>query len=218
MKALNNKNFLYIIISIVLATILWMVLSNNINPLVHERISVPIEIRIDSELSDAGRSFSLPTENQKVIINYYVRRDDVGKVSVNDITAYVGITYDKEKVYVTVDDMAHKSIKVSYNIKGRLASENLAVAYVSVEPNELFVNGPATEVDKVSKIAFDVDISGKDQNFTGNARPIMYDANGNSILKDLTPASIKEGNKSSPHRSRGLKRYPLSTTLSFSSN
>ena len=96
------------------------------------------------------------------------------------------ITYDKEQVYVTVEDMAHKSIKVTYNIKGRLASENLAVAYVSVEPSEVFVNGPATEVDKVTKIAFDIDISGKDQNFTGNARPLMYDSEGNSLSKDLT--------------------------------
>lgn len=210
MKAINNKNFLYIIFSVLSAIIIWMILANNINPLVHERVSIPIEIRVDSELSDAGRSFTLPIDNQKVVADYFVRHDDVGKVSANDITAYVNIqkdessfvdikyqyndkrnlmhaiSFDKEQVYVSVEDMAHKSIKVTYNIKGRLASENLAVAYVSVEPSEVFLNGPATEVDKVTKIAFDIDVSGKDQNFTGNARPLMYDAEGNSISKDLT--------------------------------
>ena len=209
----KNKNILLVLISFILATVIWMILSNNINPLVHERVSVPIEIRVDSELSDAGRSFSLPTENQRVTIDYYVRQDDVGKVSANDITAYVNIledvsdfvdinyvyddkrklmhnlSFDKEKVYVTVDDMAHKSLKVSYTLKGRLANENLAVAYVSVEPSELFVNGPATEVDKVSKISFEIDVSGKDQNYTGNARPLIFDANGNLLTKDLTLSS-----------------------------
>ena len=209
----KNKNILLALISFILATVIWMILSNNINPLIHERVSVPIEIRVDSELSDAGRSFSLPTENQRVTIDYYVRQDDVGKVSANDITAYVNIledvsdfvdinyvyddkrklmhnlSFDKEKVYVTVDDMAHKSLKVSYTLKGRLANENLAVAYVSVEPNELFVNGPATEVDKVSKISFEIDVSGKDQNYTGNARPLIFDANGNLLTKDLTLSS-----------------------------
>ena len=210
MKTVSNKNFLFVILSVLSATIIWMLLANNINPLVHERVSIPIEIRVDSELSDAGRSFTLPIDNQKVVLDYFVRQDDIGKVTANDITAYVNIqkdessfvdikyqfndkrnlmhaiTYDKEQVYVTVEDMAHKSIKVTYNIKGRLASENLAVAYVSVEPSEVFVNGPATEVDKVTKIAFDIDISGKDQNFTGNARPLMYDSEGNSLSKDLT--------------------------------
>lgn len=209
----KNKNILLVLISFILATVIWMILSNNINPLIHERVSVPIEIRVDSELSDAGRSFSLPTENQRVTIDYYVRQDDVGKVSANDITAYVNIledvsdfvdinyvyddkrklmhnlSFDKEKVYVTVDDMAHKSLKVSYTLKGRLANENLAVAYVSVEPSELFVNGPATEVDKVSKISFEIDVSGKDQNYTGNARPLIIDANGNLLTKDLTLSS-----------------------------
>ena len=209
----KNKNILLVLISFILATVIWMILSNNINPLIHERVSVPIEIRVDSELSDAGRSFSLPTENQRVTIDYYVRQDDVGKVSANDITAYVNIledvsdfvdinyvyddkrklmhnlSFDKEKVYVTVDDMAHKSLKVSYTLKGRLANENLAVAYVSVEPSELFVNGPATEVDKVSKISFEIDVSGKDQNYTGNARPLIFDANGNLLTKDLTLSS-----------------------------
>ena len=210
MKTVSNKNFLFVILSVLSATIIWMLLANNINPLVHERVSIPIEIRVDSELSDAGRSFTLPIDNQKVVLDYFVRQDDIGKVTANDITAYVNIqkdessfvdikyqfndkrnlmhaiTYDKEQVYVTVEDMAHKSIKVTYNIKGRLASENLAVAYVSVEPSEVFVNGPATEVDKVTKIAFDIDISGNDQNFTGNARPLMYDSEGNSLSKDLT--------------------------------
>lgn len=210
MKTVSNKNFLFVILSVLSATIIWMLLANNINPLVHERVSIPIEIRVDSELSDAGRSFTLPIDNQKVVLDYFVRQDDIGKVTANDISAYVNIqkdessfvdikyqfndkrnlmhaiTYDKEQVYVTVEDMAHKSIKVTYNIKGRLASENLAVAYVSVEPSEVFVNGPATEVDKVTKIAFDIDISGKDQNFTGNARPLMYDSEGNSLSKDLT--------------------------------
>ena len=210
MKTVSNKNFLFVILSVLSATIIWMLLANNINPLVHERVSIPIEIRVDSELSDAGRSFTLPIDNQKVVLDYFVRQDDIGKVTANDITAYVNIqkdessfvdikyqfndkrnlmhaiTYDKEQVYVTVEDMAHKSIKVTYNIKGRLASENLAVAYVSVEPSEVFVNGPATEVDKVTKIAFDIDISGKDQNFTGNARPLIYDSEGNSLSKDLT--------------------------------
>lgn len=210
MKVSKNKNFLLVLLSFVLATAIWMVLSNNINPLVHERVSIPIEIRVDSELSDAGRSFSLPTENQRVTIDYYVRQDDVGQVTANDITAYVNIlddvsdfvdinyvyddkrkimhnlSFDKEKVYVTVDDMAHKSLRVSYTLKGRLANENLAVAYVSVEPNEIFVNGPATEVDKVNKISFEIDVSGKDQNYTGNAKPLMYDENGTLLTKDLT--------------------------------
>ena len=205
MKKVSNKNFLFVILSILSATIIWMLLANNINPLVHERVSIPIEIRVDSELSDAGRSFTLPIDNQKVVLDYFVRQDDIGKVTAyvniqKDESSFVdikyqfndkrnlmhAITYDKEQVYVTVEDMAHKSIKVTYNIKGRLASENLAVAYVSVEPSEVFVNGPATEVDKVTKIAFDIDISGKDQNFTGNARPLMYDSEGNSLSKDLT--------------------------------
>ena len=209
----SNGNILLVILSFIIAAIIWITISNNINPLVHESLSIPIEMRVDDELLDSGRSFSLPTDNQRLLVTYDVRKDDVGKITQDDMSAYVNVvddvsdyldinmsfndkrklmhrvTYDKEQVLLTVDDMAHKSFKLSYTTRGRLANENLAVSYVSLEPNEIFVNGSATEVAKVNKISIDIDVSGREQNFTGIGKPIIYDSNGKVISNNLTLSS-----------------------------
>ena len=59
MKKVSNKNFLFVILSILSATIIWMLLANNINPLVHERVSIPIEIRVDSEATQTMKKEKL---------------------------------------------------------------------------------------------------------------------------------------------------------------
>lgn len=202
-KMLNNLGLK--ILSILLAFSVWFMVVNISNPEVTRSKDVTLEIENAQVLTDARRAYEISGKSV-VTISYDVRTKDEYQVRSSDFRAYVDLAelYDvtgsvqvqvevlnnkdliqnvKAKpgvIQVKTEEIQTKRFELAVSTSGTTASE-YALSNIALSPEYITVEGPISKVGQISHVGIEINVDGLDQDTSGTAKPVFYDANGNSL-------------------------------------
>lgn len=190
------------ILSVLLAVVLWVYVSNELNPTKNREFkAIPVETRGVGQnlaVSELPGSVSVRVQgNQNVIAELDVRAIevfvDLSKVSPGKVMVPVQVRVPSgikvmdlrpQQVSVKLEQMAEKQVPV--NARYTDASEkNYKVLTVRTKPDEVIVRGPASVIDTVNYVAVDIKLKNRFQSF-GETLPVkVKDETGNSLEERL---------------------------------
>ncbi len=202
-----RKNKLLKLASLLIALGIWLMVVNISDPEIKSSVSSNIDVDYGESLTNLDKYYSLDSSTAKV--TFKVRTNQRTRVSASDFRVYVDmrdysitgalpvyVTVDDRikdlvsdvsvapvVVHATTEDMLEKSFDIEPNIVGT-PYEGFAAGTASYTPSHVTVYGPNSEIGKISRIGFNVNIEGASSNVWGTAEFIYYDANDNEITPD----------------------------------
>lgn len=200
-------NKLLKLISIAIAFGIWLMVVNVSNPEMKSSISSSIEVDYGESLTNLDKYYSLDTYNAKV--SFSVRTNQRTSVSSADFRVYVDmrdysitgalpvyvtvddrvkdivsdVTVSPLVVHATTEDMQEKTFDLEPNVIGA-PSDGFAAGEVNYSPSHVTLYGPNSEIGKISRIGFNVNVSDASSDVWGTADFIYYDANDNEVSPD----------------------------------
>ena len=207
---INNffkKNKLLKLASFIIAIGIWLMVVNISDPEIKSSVSTNIDVDYGESLTNLDKYYSLDNYNAKV--SFSVRTNQRTRVSASDFRVYVDMrdysitgalpvyvsVDDRIKdlvsdvsvsplvVHATTEDMQEKTFDIVPNMVGT-PYEGFAAGEVNYSPSHITIYGPNSEIGKISRIGFNVNIEGASSNVWGTADFIYYDANDNEITPD----------------------------------
>jgi YbbR domain-containing protein len=197
MERLPKKNLTAKIVALIMAVILWVYVMNEQNPLVETSMEVPLEVR---NLSSAVMATDIP---EVVRVKVRGSRALIMGLGQKDIKAYIdlkGLGDGRNTLSVAANIPANiELMEVSPNsinfrldtivsreipIEARLGGAAVpggAVDRISYSSPKVTVKGPSEIVDTVVKAVVDVDVSGKNTDFTMDGPIILLDARNKKV-------------------------------------
>ncbi|MDO4961039.1 MAG: CdaR family protein [Eubacteriales bacterium] len=196
------------LISFGIAVLVWIMVVNISNPEIRTSVGTDIGIDYGETLTKLDKYYSL--DNQSARVSYTVRTNARNQISSSDFNVYVDMrdysitgalpvyvtVNDKVKdlvsdvsvtplvVHATTQDMIEKPFDLTVNIVGEPGT-GYAVAPVDFTPSRVTLYGPDSEIGKISRIGFDIDVEGSVDSIWGTAEFVYYDANDNPISPDV---------------------------------
>jgi YbbR domain-containing protein len=194
------------IVSVAIAILLWLYVSNTANPFQTITIyNVPITIENEDYLQENG--FTLKNSYSSTInVTIRGRKEAISKVKATDFETTLDFSQVKsindKKLYLTPPVCSYKDITiVSYSptaIDLKLARNKSAVFNVELNKNismkpgyvllnttmssdNVTINGEETLIDSVDKIKADLEVKDLDRNMTQQVKCKVYDKAGNEI-------------------------------------
>lgn len=192
------------LLSLLIAIIFWITIINTQDPLEKRTFSgIPVTLINQAAVTEREK---IPEVISGDVIDVVVegKRTELDNLTKADFRATADLTeisfMDAVQVRVTLpnhpnvtvinngenmlklifDDYVTKKYSFRVNITGE-AGANCFVGDALASPNIIQVSGAKTVLDKVSEIVLDVDVSGKDSDFTTTAIPLVYGVNGELI-------------------------------------
>ncbi len=214
-KLLNNLSLK--ILSIFLAFFVWLVVVNVSNPVITASKEVTLEILNEQILTGAGKTYEISGKGTTTV-SYQVHTRDSYLIKASDFKATVDLAnlYSVTgSVPVTVEIVNNKDLLVSAEAKPgvvRVETEDLqektfelristtgsesdgyVLTGISLEPAEVTVKGPTSQVGLISYVGVSLSKDNLDSGISGVTAPIFYDANGNQItLSDRITVNTEE--------------------------
>ncbi|MBH1940374.1 hypothetical protein I5677_05620 [Mobilitalea sibirica] len=209
MKDKLTRNIGLKILSILLASVLWLVITNVDDPVVPKEFrNVEVEIINEDAIHALNEEYEV-IEGDTIDFTVRARRSirdelteddfvvtaDFENLSVVD-SVPISITCPKYKGEVEIteglpkhmkisrEELVDKTVKVDVIAKGEPA-EGYVVGETSVSPIFITVTGPKARVDRISKVVAEADVTGASRTFTRISEPIALDEEGNPIESKL---------------------------------
>ena len=202
-----KHNKLLKLISIAIAFGIWLMVVNVSNPEMKSSVSSSIEVDYGESLTNLDKYYNLDTYNAKV--SFSVRTNQRTSVSSADFRVYVDmrdysitgaipvyVTVDDRVkdivsdvnvtplvVHATTEDMQEKTFDLEPSVVGSPA-DGFAAGKVNYSPSHVTLFGPDSEIGKISRIGFNINVSDASSDVWGTADFIYYDANNNEISPD----------------------------------
>ena len=197
MDRLPKKNLTAKVIALIMAIILWVYVMNEQNPLVETSMEIPLEVR---NLSSSVMATDIPevvrvkVRGPRAIIVGLVQKDIKAYLDLkgledgrNSLTVTTNIPGNVELVEVSpsdinfrLDTIVSRQVPVEAKITGTPATGGV-VAKISYSSTTVSVRGPSEVVDTVVKAMVDVDISGKNTDFTTTGPITLLDARNKKV-------------------------------------
>lgn len=205
MKEKLTRNIGLKILSVILAAILWLVITNVDDP-IETRTLRDIEVDIINEdvINSLDQTYKI-IEGDKIDFTYAARRSVADSLSKSDfkVTAdfaklsrvyavAIEITcprYGDEVVItnmsnptmvVELEDLEQKNFMVSINIVGKTA-EGYVVGEKTARPNIIQVEGPKSKIERIAKIAVDIEVYEERESYQTMGLPKALDEEGEVI-------------------------------------
>ena len=206
-KNFFKKNKLLKLASLLIAIGIWLMVVNISDPEIKSSVSSNIDIDYEESLTNLDKYYSLDSYTAKV--SFKVRTNQRTRVSSSDFRVYVDmrdysitgalpvyvtiddrikdivsdVTVSPLVVHATTEDMQEKTFDIVPNIVGT-PYEGFAAGQINYTPSHVTIYGPNSEIGKISRIGFNVNIEGAASNVWGTAEFVYYDANDNEITPD----------------------------------
>jgi len=204
MKEMLTRNIGLKILSIILAAILWLVITNLDDPVTTKTFNnVPVETLNVDEITDLGQVYNI-LEGKTINFTVAARRKIADTLTVSDfsVTADFSKLSDVNAVTikincpryaggVTVTDGLYQVMKIN---REELTKKNFNVNVVQKgEPAEgyyvaektttkiIVVSGPKTKIESIDQIVVNVDVSEEAGSFRTTEEPKALDKEGNEI-------------------------------------
>lgn len=197
MDRLPKKNLTAKIIALIMAIILWVYVMNEQNPLVETSMEIPLEVR---NLSSSVMATDIPeivrvkVRGPRALIVGLGQKDIKAYIDLkglgdgrNSLTVTANIPLNVELVEVSpsdinfrLDTIVSRQVPVEAKVTGTAAPGGVVAKITYSSPN-VTVKGPSEIVDTVVKAMVDVDISGKNTDFTTNGPITLLDARNKKV-------------------------------------
>ena len=217
MKEKLTNNIGLKLLSLMLATLLWLVVINSQDP-VETRIFEDIPVTIINEDSLTAKD-KIPevVEGDKVSVSVEARRSICDKLTKNDIVAVA----DFEKISVTdavpidisvkgytnheveivrgmnqvmklrLEDSMTKDFRVKISTTGQ-TKEGYVIGDMVASPNMITLTGSSTQISKIKEVVLVVDVDGISKDSLSTGVPVIYDMNGDVVSSGKVTMSTNE--------------------------
>lgn len=211
MKEKLTRNIGLKILSIILAGILWLVITNIDDPIAqHKFHNVPVEVLNAEAITSQGKLYDI-LEGETVDFTVEARRSIADNLTVNDFRVTADFEHLSDVNAVTIDitcpgygdevvttegkyqtmkvslePYSEKSFKVDIKQKGDVA-EGYFIEEKTASPNMIKVSGPKSRVDRITDLVVEADVTGAKGSFHITGVPKVLDADGVEIdVSNLT--------------------------------
>ncbi len=206
----NNSKIVTLLISFLLALLLWVYANNDSDNMVYSKIEdIPIVLTNTSILEQNDFIISVSTDNidsMKIygkgsLVKSLDNKNIQASVDLKDISSegtytlninIKGVPNDvtivdqnPNTIKVTVDKIGNKSLSVPVIKSTGQVKEGYSVLSLSSEVEDVNISGPSDSVDKVEAIMGNVDVTNKSGDFSSPATLYAVDAN-NKKIEDVT--------------------------------
>ena len=205
MKEKLTRNLGTTILSFFLSVILWLMITNLEDPVVpREFKDVPVTLLNRRVIESAQETFDI-TENETINFTVRARRSIRDKLTKEDfrVTANLehlnefdvvdikieSLDYEDEikitegddlKLSIVREKVFEDSFRVDVIEKGEV-SDDYVIGDITLDHNMIFVSGPKSRVDRIDKVAVEVDVDNASGQIYRRANPKAYDEEGNEI-------------------------------------
>ncbi|MDR3592155.1 MAG: CdaR family protein [Negativicutes bacterium] len=197
MDRTQGKNITAKILAIILASVLWLYVTNEQNPPVETSLAVPLETRnvvsplvvVDTPDSvrvkvRGSRSMIAGLQAQDVSAVLDMRGLGEGrhyaKVAVQVPLSLELLEVSPDKVQVRLDTVVSRKLPVEIRLSGTAAT-GTAVARVLATPEQVTIEGPRSTVDSADKILLPLDLSGRNADFSVGVIPVVVNREGKEV-------------------------------------
>ena len=211
----NNSKIVTLLISFLLALLLWVYANNDSDNMVYSKIEgIPIVLTNTSILEQNDFIISVSTDNidsMKIygkgsLVKSLDNKNIQASVDLKDISSegtytlninIKGVPNDvtivdqnPNTIKVTVDKIGNKSLSVPVIKSTGQVKDGYSVLSLSSEVEDVNISGPSDSVDKVEAIMGNVDVTNKSDDFSSPATLYAVDENNKKIADvTLSPAT-----------------------------
>lgn len=203
MKEKLTKNLGMKILSLILATLLWIVIVNIDDPTTTRTFrDIVVDIQHEESIKSLNKVYEV-LEGNTVDVTVKAKRSVLDTIRVTDIKAVadlsnlsytyaVPITVSCAKpveqltlgkvstLKVALEDIDTKQFKITIVPKGT-EEEGYLIGTIKAKPNIIQVSGAKSQIARIDQIRVDIDVSNASEDFTAKGEPKAYDADGRSI-------------------------------------
>lgn len=206
MKEKLTKNIGLKILSVILAALMWLVITNVNDPVQYKVFNdVPVIIKNEELIKTENQSYDI-VEGETVDFKVAARRSVIENISASDFYVEadfahlsnvnsVNITItpkrykdeieivdkgDVQHMIISIEKLSSKQIKVNIVEKGKVA-EGYYIGAKKASPVMIEVSGPESKVDKIKQITVEANVEGASKTIYQLLEPHALDEEGNEI-------------------------------------
>ena len=205
----KNVNIGYVVGSIVLAFLLWLIVANISDAqTTREIINIPVTQLNGDVLEEldkvydvaSGDTVDIVIKGRRSLVETLGRDDfvataDLANMSITNAVPievslknsnnakYLDITCINSTMQLNLEEKVIVQLPVKVNMNGE-TKEGFAVGENSCSPSFVTIEGPKSAVDKITDVFVSIDVSGKKADFISNVELGIYDAYGEQIKND----------------------------------
>lgn len=205
--------------SLVLAALLWILITNINDPVMPIRFSnIPVTLRNMNKITDDGKVYEVLDDTDVIgVVTIYAPRSVVDSLSRDNIIATadfenyttvdgqyrIGINLSTNKysgqiesisgsidtVKLSVEERSYKTLRLTATTSGTLP-DGYIIGDTTTEVNQIRITGPTSVVSNVSSASVNVEVTGYTSNIGTVAEVKLFDENGEEVKKDNIQLSI----------------------------
>ncbi len=215
-----TENFSIKMLSLVIAFVAWLIVTNIIDPMLSGFISVPVIIENEDYIFNQNKTYNI-LDSRVIRVNYKVKSTFQNSIRQNDFRVYVDLKeYDERgllpvhidtqngiennisniepepsSLRIELSDVSRSEFEVQYELSGNV-SEGHGVGSVILSPNIVYVSGGSEAISKINKVSINIPINNREETFSGVADVKIFDSEGNEMSHDGYAFSASEINYS----------------------
>lgn len=202
----NLKNNLGLkLLAFLFAFLLWLIVVNIDDPVMSKTFSnIPVVVEHSEILTEQNKTYQIVDNTQNVSVVVSAKRRTLSKIKAEDII----VTADIKEMYlnsqiplevtvsgyegsceavtnprnlqVQIEDNISKTTYITPVPKGQVRS-GYVLGNLTADPETVTINGPESLVEKISKVAAEVSVSGLAKDTVLDSELVLYDENNNVI-------------------------------------
>ena len=197
MSKLSGKNVLTKVLALILATILWLYVTNEQNPSVEISYQVPLEVRNLAEdvvVLDAPETVKIKLRGPRSVIAGIQGQDLKAYVDLKGLSdgkhtiqvalmvphAMETVEVNPDKVTLRLDKIITKQLPVEIRMSGELPN-GLVVTKFTPSAERVSVEGPKTTLDTASKVVGSIDAKGHAASFSTEVQLAVINSEGQAV-------------------------------------
>lgn len=202
-KSIFMNNFLYKLLSLGIAVMIWLIIINVADPVTTRNFSgLEVNIINQSAITSINQVYEV-VEGQTVDFTVRGKTSVINNLNISDFSASADLSKlspvfaadivvkcDKAEnieidtknrmLIVKLEDVATKNMQVTVDTVGEVA-DGYYVDDFEIKPNIITVSGGKSKVERVYSVKVDVDVSGAKNDFSSDAVLVAYDEDGNKL-------------------------------------
>lgn len=211
---MDKNKLINLTLSLFAAILAWLVIFNISDSVVSVNRTIDINVKNEQSLLNKKLDYSLRTT--KAQITFKARSQDIGTIRDSDFNAYVDleqltsnniaqvyvdILNDKENaitdlkvepsiIHIDTEEIQSKQIEIDIIYDGE-PKNNFSISNVALDNNSVSLEGPASEVGRVSTAEININTAGIESDMSGTADITFRDSSGNTVeFSDKTSSNI----------------------------
>ncbi|MCE5287484.1 MAG: hypothetical protein LLG02_16795 [Pelosinus sp.] len=208
MDRMPGKNVLAKVFALILATVLWLYVTNEQNPSVEVSYQVPLEVlnlAEDAVVQDAPEIVKVKLKGPRNLIAGIHTQDVKAYIDVKGLeegkhTVQVGLStphametveVNPDKISLKIDKVITKELPVEIRLTGTLPPD-ISVAKLTPGAEKVTVRGPRSTLDAISRVLASIDAKGHTTSFTTEVPLVVLGRDG-KVIEGLSPQPGKIG-------------------------